>query len=216
MKDRNYFIKKFNEWKREIWDYKYLIIFSLITYVLATIIDYNSGIYVTFKAQVVNVPDLILKYFGPIDFSFLFVWGFILVLFLFFLYPLFFNVKKIHIAILQFSILTILRSIFIILTHLGTPNDAIPVVFPGIFNIVRFHNDQFFSGHVAIPFLGFLLFTESKIKWLFLTGSIFLGIIVLAMHQHYSIDVFAAFFITYGSFKIGEWMLKKLKIFKIE
>ena len=43
-----------------------------------------------------------------------------------------------------------------------------------------------------------------------------MAITVLGMHQHYSIDVFAAFFITYGVYKMGGWVIKKLKFVKIE
>ena len=40
-----------------------------------------------------------------------------------------------------------------------------------------------------------------------------MGITVLGMHQHYSIDVFAAFFITYGCYKFGNWFLMKSEHF---
>ncbi len=73
-----------------------------------------------------------------------------------------------------------------------------------------FKNDLFFSGHTAVPFLGFLLFKNRKVKYTFLGASIIMAITVLLMHVHYSIDVFSAFFITYGTFKIGEWLFKKM------
>ena len=65
-----------------------------------------------------------------------------------------------------------------------------------------FRNDLFFSGHTAFPFLAFLIFRDSWIRWVFLAGSLVQGTTVLLMHVHYSIDVVAAFFIAYGSYSI--------------
>jgi len=70
---------------------------------------------------------------------------------------------------------------------------------------------MFFSGHVAIKLLNYLLFYDKRVKYFFLISSITMAITVLLTHQHYSIDVFSAFFIAYGSYKIGDYFLKKLK-----
>jgi hypothetical protein len=37
-----------------------------------------------------------------------------------------------------------------------------------------------------------------------------MGIVVLAMHVHYSVDVLAAFFMTYGSYRIGHTILLRM------
>jgi hypothetical protein len=210
----NYFRHKFFEWKREIFEYKYYILLSIIILVFANIIDYFSGIYVTNKISVQEVPDLILDHFGPYDLSFLFVWGFIFILLLMLFYTLFFKVKKIHTVVIQFSVLTVTRAIFILFTHLQTRTDAIPKHFPGLLNTLSFQNDLFFSGHVATPFLGFLLFKGDKIRYVFLIMSIIMAVTVLAMHQHYSIDVFAAYFIAYSSYKIVNFFSNKIKLIK--
>lgn len=70
---------------------------------------------------------------------------------------------------------------------------------------------MFFSGHTAIPFLGFLVFYEDKfMRYFCLAASVLMGATSLLTHQHYSIDVFSAFFITYATFKMGEWIFKKI------
>ncbi len=200
-------------WKKEVWEHKYLILLSLGLIIIALIVDYTAGYYTTYKAQVDDVPDLILKYVPPINLNFLFVYGWLIVLFIFVAYPLFFDAKKIHVVIFQSSFVIIVRSFFIILTHLQTPLTAVGGNFPKILSILKFYNDQFFSGHVALPFLAFLIFRENKLlKYFFLISSIVMGIVVLVMHQHYSIDVFAAYFIVYGCYKIGEGVMKRLKI----
>jgi len=208
-----YFINKFREWGREIWKHKYLILMSIVMLIIAIIINYFAGIYVMNKAKVQQVPDLILDHFGPYNLSYIFVWGFIVIIGVALIYCLFFNIKRLHTAIAQFSLLTIIRALFIILTHLKTPTDAIAGKFPWILHNLRFENDMFFSGHVAVPFLGFLVFKESKIRYFFLISSIVMAITVLGMHQHYSIDVFAAFFITYGSYKIAGKLFEKIEGF---
>jgi membrane-associated phospholipid phosphatase len=70
-----------------------------------------------------------------------------------------------------------------------------------------------FSGHVAVPFLGYLIFKESKIRGWFLFGSFFMGTVALMTKLHYSIDVFSAFFIGYAIFELGNWIFTK-KTFK--
>jgi hypothetical protein len=49
----------------------------------------------------------------------------------------------------------------------------------------------------------------------FLVMSLVLATTALLMHVHYSIDVFSAFFITYGTYHLGEWLFKKFAIKRI-
>jgi hypothetical protein len=165
-----YFRNKFIEWKKEIYAHWRLILISLILIFISLIILYYAGNYVTYKANVAVVRDLVLDYLGPYDLNFLYVWVCMLILFVYFTYPLFFKVKQLHIAIAQFSLVMTTRSIFMIFTHLQTPLDAIRSPLPGILNNLRFVNDQFFSGHVAFSFLGYLMFKDSKLRYFFLIG----------------------------------------------
>lgn len=200
---------KFGEWKTELWNHKYLILISMIILVIATFLDYFTGTY-TNRIGSAIAPDLILDHIKPINLSIIFTYGYIGVVALLFLYPLFFRVKELHIVISQFSLLVMIRGIFMCFTHLKTPLDAVAIKFPWLASHLSFQNDLFFSGHTAISFLGFLLFKDDKIRYFFLISSIVLGATALLMHLHYSIDVFAAFFITYGSYKIGNWFIKKI------
>jgi hypothetical protein len=111
---------------------------------------------------------------------------------------------------IQFSLLLILRSVFMIFTHVGTPAGAVDAHFPGFFGKFYFENDMFFSGHTAMPFLGFYLYRQSRLRYVYLVGSIVMGIVVLAMHVHYSIDVLGAFFMTYCSYQMGTALLRKI------
>jgi hypothetical protein len=196
-------------WIRELLERRHLLALSSALFVVALYADYCCGVYVTSRSAV-QVSDLILDRLPPVDLSFLFTYGYMALIVGMFLYPICRRVRLLHVVALQFSLLLILRSVFMIFTHLSTPAGAIAVHFPGFFSRLYFDNDMFFSGHTAMPFLGFYVFRHSRLRYVYLVGSLVMGIVVLAMHLHYSIDVFAAFFMTYGSYQIGNAALRKL------
>jgi membrane-associated phospholipid phosphatase len=71
-------------------------------------------------------------------------------------------------------------------------------------------SDFFFSGHTGLPFLIALIFWDNRlIRYISLSASILFGVSVLLGHLHYSIDVFAAFFITYSIFAIARRFFAK-------
>jgi hypothetical protein len=204
---------KLDDWKKEIWDHKHLIALSLVFLLIAIVFDIIAGTYVTKNGGVV-ASDLILDNIPAVNLNLLFVWGGIIIVAILFFYPIFFRVREVHKVISQFSLLLMVRAAFTCFTHLGTPSDALLVKVPSLISLFTFQNDLFFSGHTAVAFLGFLLFKDRKIKYFFLISSIVMGVTVLLMHVHYSIDVFSAFFITYGTFKIGEWFFNKINHYK--
>ena len=73
-----------------------------------------------------------------------------------------------------------------------------------------FGADQFFSAHTGMPFLGALVFWHEKyIRYTFLAAAAFFAVTVLLGHIHYTIDVAAAFFITYAIYHIALWLFPK-------
>ena len=201
-------MSKFQQLKSELKEHKKLLLLSLLFFIAANAINYFSGVYVDLVAGP-PVPDIILSNIPTIDLSIIFIYGYIIILGVFILYPLFFKTRELHIAISQFSLIVLIRSIFTMLTHFGAPADIISVQHSFyLFDLVSFPNALFFSGHTALPFLGFLIFQDEKIKHFFLISTIIMAVTVLLMHIHYSIDVFAALFITYGSYKMGNRIFK--------
>jgi hypothetical protein len=108
----------------------------------------------------------------------------------------------------------IVRAFFTTLTHIGAyPIGAVPgpenfgwdfyrtLTFPGNF---------FFSGHTAFPFLMALIFWDKR-PWrnFFFVMAVLFGATMLLAHQHYSIDVFAAPFIVYGTYRMAEILFPK-------
>lgn len=199
----------FTNWKKEIFDHKYVILISLLFFLFANIINLYAGRYVD-TTQAIPVSDLILDNIPTVNLEIIFSYGMIIFLAIVLIYVLFFKVNKFHKVVFSFGTLILIRSIFITLTHLGKPVDAAVITgLPGLYQSLHFHNDLFFSGHAALPFMAYLLFRKERIGIFFLVTTILFSITVLLMHVHYSIDVFAAFFITYGIFKFSEWFSEK-------
>ncbi len=196
-------------WMRELLQCRRLLALAIAFLAVALWADYQCGVYVTFRPAV-RVPDLILDRLPTIDLSFLFTYGYMALIVGMFLYPIARCPRMLHVVAIQFSLLLILRSLFMIFMHVSTPADSVAVQFPGFFSRFYFENDMFFSGHTAMPFLGFYLFRPNRVRYVFLVGSIVMGMAALAMHVHYSIDVFAAFFMTYCSYQMGSALLAKL------
>jgi len=175
------------------------IVLSLVILAAAVLINYVAGLYVE-HTPVAVASDLILDNIPVVNLSIIYFYGYAFVIAVFFAIA-FMDLKRFPEILTQFSVLVMLRSFFISLTHLGTPANAVALKAPYLFHLLVFTNDLFFSGHTAVPFLGYLLFRKQKAGTFFLIATIVLASTVLLMHRHYSIDVFAAFFITYGSYK---------------
>jgi len=192
----------FSEWKKDILEHKGKIALALLFFAIALAAFIVSSSYVD-EVKTAAVPDLVLDSIPIIDLSFLFIWGFVVVFVVYFGYPLFFAPKKFHYALGLLSVFMLVRSGFIVLTHLKAPDGAIQVSAQGPFQIITYSNDLFFSGHAGMPFLGFLIYKNKAVKYFMLTASVVLAGTVLLMHVHYSIDVASAYFITYGVYRIG-------------
>jgi hypothetical protein len=202
----------FCNWKCQFVKHKYLILLSLGLLAIAFTLNVFSSHYVD-KIPTTSVQDLILDHLPPMDdFWFLFVYGAVAVIAILLVYIIIFKVPEIHIFISQFSLLMLIRSFFIILTHLGQPAGAIAMTnLPWFYQILNYNNDLFFSAHTAYPFLAYLLLRKEKIGFFFLIMTVILAFVVLAMHFHYSIDVFSAIFITYGSYVLGRKLFAPIK-----
>jgi hypothetical protein len=117
------------------------------------------------------------------------------------------------------SLFIVIRSIFISLTHLGPFSPSLTVTLSPITSLgLGNAADLFFSGHTGMPFLAALIFWENKyLRYLFLASSMAFGVAVLLGHLHYSIDVLAAFFITYSIYCLAKYLFAEdLEMFKMK
>ncbi len=160
-----------------------------------------------------SVTDIVLSNIRVYEVDGIFVWGAVVLLIM----GVFVCVRRINympFAMKSVALFTFTRSIFVTLTHISPFPTRVLIssdffrdtMFNGIFN----GNDLFFSGHTGLPFLLALIFWENKkLRFLFLGFSVLFAVVVLLGHLHYSIDVFAAYFITYTIFHICKFLFKK-------
>lgn len=176
---------------------------------ISLVVNYLAGSYATSHASN-PVSDLILDHIPTLDVDGIFIYG-IIVFFIFVVGLLFLRPRRIPFVLKSFSLFIVIRSFFVILTHLAPSMHQSPIDTTSfIVNTFTFTGDLFFSGHTGLPFLMALVFWDEKfLRWLFLLTAFFFGVIVLLGHFHYSIDVFAAFFITFGVYKISERLFVK-------
>lgn len=165
-------------------------------------VNFFAGTYASKEAGSA-VSDIILDHVPVMDVDGIFVYG-IIAFFVFIAILLFLRPERAPFILKSLSVFIIVRSFFIILTHIGPAPQAI-LLAPNnsIINYFTFTGDLFFSGHTGLPYLLALTFWRDRyLRVAFLVSSVMFGIVVLLGHLHYSIDVFAAFFITYGIFQI--------------
>jgi len=179
---------------RPIW----VSISASFAYLIAALgVNYIAGTYASSFVRNSSVPDLFHTILPVVDTNFIYNQGAILFWIIIALL-LIRNPKKAPFVIMSIATLILVRSFFLTLTHPGQiANDQTRNGI--ILSFFSFKTDYFFSAHTANPFLMALIFWESNPKRiLFLFLSILFGVSVILGRMHYSVDVFAAFFITYG------------------
>lgn len=171
-------------------------------------LNYFASVYATERASN-SVQDIIISNVRVFNVDFIVNE----VAFAFFLFVLFFvliDPKRIPFVLKSTGLLIAIRSVFITLTHLGPFAQRSYIDKAALFGPFNLASDFFFSNHTALPFLIALIFWENKfVRNVSLFASVLFGASVLLGHLHYSIDVFAAFFITYTVFHIAQKFFAK-------
>ena len=197
--------------------YRNLLFLSTIFLIISLFLMSVTGKYADSVAGE-SLNDIILDYLPIINLSFMYVYVYLFVLVLIIAYPLLFAPEKLPFTVFAVALIATIRAIFNIMTHLGPPVEDIELILTGLPDILKgmyFKADLFFSGHVAIPTLGFFIFKERKIKWLWFSLIIVEILVNLFMHTHYSIDIFAAPFFSYAVFKFSQYIFKDNEEFKV-
>jgi len=186
----------------------FLMSFGLL--IISLFVSFYASAYATAAASN-PVTDIVLSNIRVYDVDWAFIDG-ILVFWIIASVLLLNEPKRIPFALKSIATFVLIRSIFITLTHIAVfpTHDIIPTT--GFMSYFISSDDLFFSAHTGLPFLLALIFWDEKIlRYLFIASSVFFGSIVLLGHYHYSIDVAAAFFITYAIYKISEKLFRRDK-----
>ncbi len=195
----------------------YSLIGSLVLLAASLVINVYAAAYAISQMSS-PVTDLVLSNTRVYNTDWFFIYGavifWIIAIGLLVKYPryMIFTIKTV-------SLFVLIRSLFITLTHIAPfqpyliiePYDLLADILGNkLYSIFFINGGLFFSGHTGLPFLFALIFWQKKLlRYLFLIFSITFGIVVLLGHLHYSIDVFAAFFITYSIYKLAKVLFKK-------
>ena len=164
-------------------------------------IESRSGAYLS---------DPIVEFLPAVDFSvlvFAIVWGAGLVL----ARRASLNPQVLLVFLAGYAVLTLSRFLSITLLPLEAPQRLIPLVDPltNYFYAGKYiTKDLFFSGHTSTVILIGLCLTERVERMIILVASIVLGAALLFQHVHYTLDIVAAFPLTYLTFRMAKWLIK--------
>jgi len=191
-------------------EFRISILLSVLLFAASVAVIYYAIGYATESASG-PVTDIILSNTPAFDVDGLFAYG-TLGLVAFIALLLLAHPKRIPFTLHAMSLLYFIRAAFVSITHIGSfPIQAANSAHFGIgLSHFLFGGDLFFSGHTALAFLLALIFwREKKLRYIFLAWSLYMAVVVLLGHLHYSIDVASAFFITYTIYRIAEWLFPK-------
>jgi hypothetical protein len=183
------------------------VIVGVVLLLSSFIINYFAGVFANNSVSN-SVTDIILDNTRVWNVAFLFIDGAI-IFWIFILIMLIIEPKKIPFTLKSLALFTVVRSAFIILTHLAPFANHLVLPTKNLIDMFTFGGDLFFSAHTGGPFLMALIFWDRKyVRYVCLISSVVFGIVVLLGHLHYSIDVFAAFFITYSIYHMSAYFFK--------
>jgi hypothetical protein len=174
---------------------------------ISMVINYLAGLYT--NREISNtVTDILLNNLPVYNIGYIFVYGSII--FTIIIAALLIRrPQEIPFILKSTAVFVIIRSFFVILTHIAPAPDRAFISTNEIFEKIFFDNQLFFSGHTGLPFLFALAYKENRRLFaFFFLASVLGAIIVILGHWHYTIDVFGAYFITYTIFYLAVWLFR--------
>ncbi len=190
-------------WKEFLTDRRTELIITVLFLAVILFIFSNFLAFVEGRQGVV-LADPVLKLFNPIDLTWL-TFGLIYISLIVAIFSFASKPEILLLALQSYLLLVIFRVMVMYSVPLDAPEGLILLNDP----FVQFFGsgevltkDLFFSGHTATLFLLFLVSDKKHLRIIFLISTVLVGIAVLLQHVHYTVDVLAAPFFAYSSYRI--------------
>ena len=190
-------------WKEFLSKKKIEFIATILILIVILLLFTNFLQYIE-SSEGTTLEDPVLNIFSPVDLT----WFTFSVIYISLITAMIRFLKKpelLLLALQSYALLIIFRTIAMFTTHFDPPeglillNDPFVQLF-GNGNILT--KDLFFSGHTATLFLLFLIIDKNYLKYIFVICTFLVGVALLIQHVHYTIDVFAAPFFAYSSYRL--------------
>ncbi|MCI0479093.1 sphingomyelin synthase family protein [Candidatus Uhrbacteria bacterium] len=187
-------------WRRK--DFLLSAVSGFLIFIGSLVVNYAAGTYASAKASNA-VTDILLDILPTMNVEILFIEGF--AIFACFLATiLILQPKHLPFVLKSLGLFVLIRSFAMSLTHIGPSPEQTVLDAGRITNLLNFTGDLFFSGHTGTPFLMALVFWRDRwLRIVFIGFSVLFAATVLLGHLHYSIDVFAAYFVTYTIYRLA-------------
>jgi len=198
-------------------EYLLSMLLAGLYFAVSVVISFYAINYAT-EAASNSVTDIILSNIPAFDVDGFFAYG-TLLLIAFITLLMLAHPKRVPFTLYTMGTFYIIRSAFTSLTHLA-PFPSIPP--NGDWGVLLGHflfgGDLFFSAHVGVCFLMALIFWNDKVlRYVFLVWSVYMSVVVLIGHYHYSIDVASAYFITYTIYVLcTKWFTRSHAVFSAD
>ncbi len=194
-------LKNQSVWQR---DFRISILWGAVLLLFSLVVNYFANIYASERVSL-PVTDIILSNVRVFDVDTIVLYGAALVI-LFVGWLQIRNPQTVPFVLKAHALFIVIRAIFVTLTHIGPFYPHVVIESNLVLRAFGLGAaDLFFSGHTGAPFLMALIYwNNKKLRLVFLLVSAIFGGSMLLGHLHYSIDVFAAFFITHTIFHIAK------------
>ena len=202
-------------WKEIFKDKKSIADFIVtILFVVFVVVVFPEFLLFIEEREAVVMFDPFLNLFNPIDLT----WTTFALIYFSVIAALISLINKpayLFLALQSYGVMLLFRMLVMYLSPLEAPEKIIPLHDPfvqmfGTGDILT--KDLFFSGHTATMFVLFLAVKNKILKVIFLITTILVGLAVILQHVHYTVDVVAAPFFSYASYKIVLGIKQYLKV----